>query len=244
MTAEGVRLVRPIGQGSHSIVYFGVTADGQPCAIKVFEMAYIGHAEREMRNASGLDHPRLVTLLGPTIVEERPGLIVTFAKGKVLFQRYTQRPALTHERQAFLLTLAHVLEALGYLHDRDIVHRDIKPENIVVEPDGSAKLVDLDLSGPQLEMFQTPTRMGTAAFLSPEAVRGEPLGPESDLYGVGVLLGWGLHGALSEPGQLPQPAGDPLDPLLIAMTHPDRQQRLTNAWLAREALLELSGLPY
>ncbi|GAA5512231.1 serine/threonine-protein kinase StkP [Deinococcus carri] len=244
VVGEGVRLVRPLGRGSHSVVYFAVGPGGQACAVKIFDAHFAAHAVREYGNGSLLDHPRLVRVLSPVRVSDQPGLIVTLARGTVLFDRYAHRPALTHDRQAFLLTLAHLLDALGYLHARGLVHRDVKPENILVEPDGSATLVDFDLSGPTREAFATPTRMGTAAFQSPEAARGETLGPESDLYSVGVLLGWGLHGALSGPDVPPPPLPDPLDALLVALTEPDRTQRLGSAVKARELLLELAGLPY
>lgn len=244
VVGEGVRLVRPLGRGSHSVVYFAVGPGGQPCAVKIFDEHFAAHAVREYANGAGLDHPRLVRVLAPVRVDNHPALIVTLARGHLLFDRYTRRPALTHERQAFLLTLAHLLDALGYLHAQGIVHRDVKPENIIVDDDGSAKLVDFDLSGPTRESFDTPTRMGTAAFQSPEATRGEPLGPESDLYSVGVLLGWGLHGALSGPDFPPPPLPDPLDALLVALMEPDRTLRMHSAVEAREKLLELAGLPY
>ncbi len=240
---DGIRLVRPLGRGSHSLVYFAVDAKGQPCAVKIFQSHLTVFAEREYQHARGLDHPRLAHLLGRASVDDQPALVTTLARGQVLFQRYARRPAARYERRAFLLTLAHLLGALGYLHSRRLVHRDIKPENILVEPDGSAKLVDLDLAGPAFEAFEVPTRFGTAAFQSPEAARGEALGPESDLYGVGVLLGWGLYGQLVCPGEdLPQ-LNDPLLPLYSALVREDRRSRPDDAgWVGRE-LLRLAALP-
>ena len=241
---DGIRLVRPVGRGSHSLVYFAVTREGQPCAVKIFPLHLATFADREYQHAHGLDHPRLGRMLGRASVDDQPALVAVLARGEVMFTRYAHRPAATHDRRAFLLSMAHVLDGLAYLHSLGLVHRDIKPENIIVEPDGSAKLVDFDLAGPALETFESPTRFGTAAFQSPEAARGEPLGPESDLYGIGVLLGWGLHGWLPEPGEVWDETQDPLGSLLVALTHPDRHLRLADAQMARKELLRLAGLPY
>ncbi|PTA69082.1 serine/threonine-protein kinase [Deinococcus arcticus] len=244
VVGDGVRLVRPVGRGSHSLVYFAVDRTGQPCAVKIFPAHLLGYADREYQHGHHLDHPRLVRVMARTTVDDQPALISTLARGEVLFGRYSQRPAAAAERRPFLLTLVHLLDALGYLHSLGLVHRDIKPENVIVEDDGRAKLVDYDLSGPAFEAFSTPTRMGTAAFQSPEAARGEPLGPESDLYGVGVLLGWGLYGALPDPED-PQPlTPDPLGALHLSLTRPERHERPADAAQVRQELLRLAGLPY
>lgn len=240
---DGVRLVRLLGRGSHSAVYFAVDREGQPRSVKVFPDYLAPFADREYAHGVGLTHPRLAPVLARTALEECPALVLTYARGQTLFQRYVSRPALLAERQAFLLTMTHLIDALGYLHGRGLVHRDIKPDNIIVEPEGAAKLVDYDLSGRAYEPLALPTRIGTGAFLSPEAARGDPQGPESDLYGVGVLLGWGIHGQLLTPGEAAPMTRDPLTPLWRSLTRPDRRARPRDAAAVRAELLELAQKP-
>ncbi|WP_425147555.1 serine/threonine-protein kinase [Deinococcus sp.] len=246
-------LVRPLGRGASSVVYFAVGTDGLAYAVKVFPPEMRSHAERELLNGSGLHHPRLARVLAATTVQDHPSLVLAFARGQVLFSRYLLRPPLrlherlppeeaVSERRAYLLTLAHLLEALAYLHAAGIVHRDVKPDNIIVDSDGSARLVDFDLSGPVGERFASAVRIGTGAFLSPEAERGEPLGTESDLYGVGLLLHWGLYGEL--PGEEPPPpSGDPFESLRRELLDPQRQTRPADALAVRRELLRLAALP-
>jgi serine/threonine protein kinase len=253
-------LVRPLGRGASSVVYFAVGRDGLAYAVKLFPPELRSHAEREFSNGAGLHHPRLARVLKATTVQNHPSLVLDFARGQVMFSRYVHRPSLrlhpqphqsgfdgvqaANERRAYLLTLAHLLDALAHLHGVGIVHRDVKPENIIVDADGSARLVDFDLSGPVGERFVSPLRIGTAAFLSPEALRGEPLGPESDLYGVGLLLHWGLHGELPGLDDPPSPpSGDPLEPLRLSLLDPDRTSRPAVAQVVRQELLRLAALP-
>ncbi|MHC5064543.1 MAG: serine/threonine-protein kinase, partial [Planctomycetota bacterium] len=86
---------------------------------------------------------------------------------------------------------AGVADALGHAHKRGVYHRDIKPGNILVHPDGELALADFGLSKMLGDASVSVSRagfLGTLHYASPEQAKGEPAGPSSDLYSLGVTM--------------------------------------------------------
>jgi tetratricopeptide (TPR) repeat protein len=106
-----------------------------------------------------------------------------------------------------------VCEAVQYAHSRAVIHRDLKPSNILVQSDGSVKLLDfgiakqLDQRDAPLDRTRTGLRLMTPAYAAPEQIRGEHAGIYTDVYALGVilyeLLAWQLPFDLSTytPGE-------------------------------------------
>jgi serine/threonine protein kinase/tetratricopeptide (TPR) repeat protein len=86
-----------------------------------------------------------------------------------------------------LRALPQLIAALECLHDAGLVHCDLKPANVLVRGDGTLKLLDFGILG-ETDAAPNVARLGTAAYMAPEQIRGEPLTPSVDLYALGVML--------------------------------------------------------
>jgi serine/threonine-protein kinase len=92
-----------------------------------------------------------------------------------------------------------VATALHHAHRAGIVHRDIKPANVLVSRDNRIKVTDFGIAkanSSQSDLTSTGVIVGTARYLSPEQVRGDPVDARADLYAVGLLLYEMLTGRL------------------------------------------------
>ncbi len=186
----GYRVVRALARGALATVYLTVGPEGQPFALKVFPKEAKARRDREFWVGQRLHHPRLNPVLQSLDLEAGPALLLAYAPGEELGRWLPRHP----DRGQALGVFRQLLEALEGMHTQGLVHRDVKPENLIVSPQGEARLLDFDLSGPAYERFPRPLRVGTLPYLAPEQVLGQSPGPEADLYAAGVILYWILSG--------------------------------------------------
>ncbi|WP_117237384.1 serine/threonine-protein kinase [Thermus sediminis] len=187
---ERYRVVRPLGQGALATVYLAFDPFGTPYALKVFPQGAEARRNREFWVGKRLDHPNLNPVLERLDLEEGPALLLAYAPGEEMGRWMARKPG----RPRALEVFRQLLLALSHMHEKGLVHRDVKPENIIVAGTAEARLVDFDLSGPALEAFRKPLRVGTLPYLAPEQVLGKSPGPEADVYAAGIILYWILSG--------------------------------------------------
>jgi len=155
--------------------------------------------EQEARAAAALSHPNIVAVFDVGVEDCGPYVVTELLEGDTL-RAALSRGALPH-RSALDLA-GQIADGLAAAHQRGIVHRDLKPENIFLTTDGQAKILDFGLAKLSEVMeahdggrhtvtalaTMPGTVLGTAGYMSPEQVRGEPVDARTDIFAFGAVL--------------------------------------------------------
>ncbi len=160
----------------------------------------------EARMLASLDHPHIVPV--HDFVEHKGMCLLVMEKlsGGSTWQRFS-RAGLTQETTCALGLAAS--SALQHAHGRGILHRDVKPENLLFSSEGVMKVGDFGiakvLDGGMTMATRAGQVLGTPSYMAPEQALGEPVGPTTDVYALGVTLYEFLSGTLPFPGAAESP---------------------------------------
>jgi tetratricopeptide (TPR) repeat protein len=277
-------VVERLGGGGMGEVYrVRDTALDRDAALKIIGAAQAADPDavrrfaREAQAASALNHPHIVTVFDAGECEAGPFLVMDLVAGRTL------RSAIRESKGSIALIDIgrQIARALAAAHAGGIIHRDIKPENIMVRDDGYVKVLDFGLArmsapdtksdaatthastGAHLSVVHTGGAViGTAAYMSPEQARGEPITAATDVFALGIVfyeMATGRHPFASDGGsigtvarmmsELPAPPSQlnaevpvPLDALIARMLDRDPRRRPDAAEVDR-VLATLSGSP-
>ncbi|GAB2960023.1 serine/threonine-protein kinase [Saccharothrix stipae] len=172
-------------------------------AVKVFHPTADVDAGRrfdnEARTLARLSHPGLVSVYDAGSSGNTAFVVLQLVEGRTLRARIADGPLSVAEVRVLGARLA---DALAYVHEQDVVHRDVKPSNILLDGDETPYLADFGLAhlAGSTRFTRTDQLVGTAAYLSPEQVRGGEIGPPSDVYSLGLVLLECLTGRREYPG--------------------------------------------
>ena len=255
------RLDELVGRGGTAEVWRATdTQLERTVALKLVTGAHDESAARaadEAKTLARMSHPSLVQVYDAgTDSTGRPWVVMEFVDGKTLGQAIATAP-LSVERVAEIG--ARVAEALDHVHSQGLVHRDIKPANVLLRRDGGVRLTDFGIARlvDAAKVTSTGLMVGTASYLAPEQVTGEPVGPPADVYGLGLVLLETLTGRreyagpaveaamarLSRAPEIPTHLPDGWAPLLAAMTRREAAHRPTAGEVAAALRAMLNGEP-
>jgi eukaryotic-like serine/threonine-protein kinase len=198
----------PLGAGGMGEVYRARdTRLGRDVALKILPESFARDSDRlhrfeqEARAVAALNHPNILAVFDIGEHNGVPFLVSELLEGETLRSQLDRGPL--SQRKAIDYGV-QVAQGLASAHDKAIVHRDVKPENIFVTRDGRIKILDFglarltqkataakaDVDGVTLTSSHTAAGlvMGTASYMAPEQVRGEPADARTDIFAFGAVL--------------------------------------------------------
>jgi len=192
-------IIRMLGHGGMNRVYLARDVSNQQEVVLKFpnddllgNVAVFERYKREAEIGNRLHHPHVQHMLNTDEKRSQEYLVVEYIKGQTLRTLLEeQAPNPLPVAEAIRIT-SQICETLLYCHEQGIFHRDIKPENIMIQEDGSIKIIDFGIA--LLEGARRVTwrglsnTVGTPDYMSPEQLKGERGMAGSDIYAVGVIL--------------------------------------------------------
>ena len=194
--AERYRLDRRLGVGGMATVQLAFdTRLERNVAVKLLaehladDSSFVSRFRREALAAARLVHPNVVQVFDFGLDDEthRNFIVMEYVDGHSCAELLRDRGTLAPDEAVEIL--AQSCRGLDYAHRHGVVHRDVKPGNLMRSRDGMVKLADFGIAkaAEQSDITKVGSVLGTAAYLAPEQARGEPAGPASDMYALGVV---------------------------------------------------------
>ena len=202
---ERYRIGEAVGAGAYGTIVRAVDEEtGESVAIKAIppqarqrSETAIARFRREMKVVRRLDHPNIIAIEDWGRTDE--GLIymvLEFVDGACLDDVVRHDPM---DAPTAVATTRQIARALEAAHDTGVIHRDLKPANVMLVPvdDGyNVKVLDFGMAKvleplddePVVDLTSEGMAVGTPRYIAPEQARGKEIGPQADLYAVGLLM--------------------------------------------------------
>lgn len=185
-------VIRELGKGSQGIVY--LANDPTLQRLVAIKTLYVNkeHFEtvqlvKEAKTVSNLMHANIIPVFDLGEYQQAPFLVFEFVEGTTLNNILVQEKALAIPRAVKIFI--QVLGGIAYAHEQNIVHRDLNPANIMIGANDSPKIMDFGissiLSNSQKDAEKT---WGTPRYMAPECYLAQPLGPQSDIFSLGLIF--------------------------------------------------------
>ncbi|MBW2610295.1 MAG: protein kinase [Deltaproteobacteria bacterium] len=188
-TVGRYELIRKLGRGGAGVVYLGKDPYiKRDVAIKISPTTTHKLRERflvEAQSAGRFSHPNIVAIHDVGVQGDFCYLTMEFIRGDTL-EKFCDRDNLLPLNKVVEIILS-VCSALDYAHKQGVIHRDIKPENIMLDHEGVLKIADFGVAQMTENTAETGI-FGTPNYMSPEQLKDEPIGYQSDIFSLGCVL--------------------------------------------------------
>ncbi|WP_026127440.1 serine/threonine-protein kinase, partial [Nocardiopsis lucentensis] len=193
-----------IDGGGQGMVYLGHAQDGTPAAVKVLTPSWGDDTRQRARFAQELAAARRVAPFCTAAVLDAdmdgpvPYIASEYVPGPTL--RSAVRDGGPREGAVLDRLAIATVTALTAVHEAGVVHRDVKPGNVILGPDGP-RVIDFGIARLDDATRHTTGVVGTPAYMSPEQVRGQTVGPASDVFSWAAVIAFAATGRHAFPGE-------------------------------------------
>ncbi len=189
-----------LGEGGMAIVHLAEDHKFHTeVAVKMLKKEFVSNENikkrflAEARSMFRMSHPNVIKVTDLIDEEDTVAFVMEYVEGETLKVFLERKGALPDNevREIF----SQMLDAVGYVHEQNLVHRDIKPSNFMIDKRGKVKLMDfgiaksLDPKAAEYTQTGTGIQMGTPMYMSPEQIKStKEVTAASDIYSLGVVL--------------------------------------------------------
>ena len=195
---QNYEIISLIGEGGMGNVYLAENKEvGRRVAIKIIlpHLAKHEHVRDrfiiEAKTMSRLQHVNIITLYDYIANDEGLFLIMEYVDGDPL-DDYIHNIGKAIDEDLAIEVTKQVLSACDHAHANGVVHRDIKPGNIIINKEGTVKILDFGIAKiideEVSKLTKTGLQIGTVYYMSPEQVQGGEITAQTDIYSIGVTL--------------------------------------------------------
>jgi serine/threonine protein kinase len=199
------------------------------------------NGETESQLLQKLSHPGIPRYVATFENEDMLCVVRAYVEGLALHEFVAQK----HPTPGMSVSIAsQICDILAYLHNLNppVIHRDIKPQNIIIDESSNAWLIDFGISREYNADAATDTRcFGTVDFAPPEQYGFSQTDNRTDIFSLGVLLGWLLTGESQPRKALPKLDSPRLQKIVQTCTELTPERRYPSAELVKKALLRADG---
>ena len=196
------RITKKLGRGGSGIVFLAEDPYiKRNVAIKVAQTATNKSRERflvEAQSAGQFNHPNIVSIYDVGVQDDFCYIAMEYIEGDTLENNCDPDNLLPVQK--VIEIILSVCSALNYSHKRGVIHRDIKPANIMLDTEEITKITDFGVAQ-MTEDTAVTGFFGTPSYMSPEQVKEEVIGYQSDIFSVGCVLYELLTGQQAFPGE-------------------------------------------
>jgi TonB family protein len=197
---SGYTITKELGRGGMAMVYLAHDNKFDTnVAIKVLNKEFVHNDNirkrflAEAKSMFKMSHPNIIKVTDLIEENDTVAFVMEYIEGETL-KEYLDRKGKLNDDEIKTI-FSQMLEAVGYVHEQNLVHRDIKPSNFMIDKKGKVKLMDfgiaktLDASSSEYTQTGTGMQMGTPMYMSPEQIKStKEVTFSADIYSLGVVL--------------------------------------------------------